>query len=259
MGIAVPACDYPALPDIQTDNNEISSFEFVGPSPNPALLGTASGTIVDNEISMTYFGPVDSLIARFTTNGTVFVDGVEQESGVTAHDFSQPIDYIGVADDGETRDYRVVVTAVPTFDISEVPVDAEFSSLVFADIDGDGRLDVLGDAVVGGFSKFIVLLNRTPPGSRNVSFVVSEVIGVSGVPPVILDVNQDGKPDIVTGRFVAINTTPTGADTVSFTVASLTLPNEPFTVVAADLDGDGKTDLVYMPDVGPIFVVDNQT
>ncbi|NLA16127.1 MAG: spore coat protein CotH [Bacteroidales bacterium] len=55
----------------------------------------------------------ESLVATFTHNGAgVFVGGVEQESGVTANNFSKPLEYTVMAQDESTQSYTVQVSLV---------------------------------------------------------------------------------------------------------------------------------------------------
>lgn len=80
--------------------------------------------------------------------------------------------------------------------------------LAVGDLDLDGRPDVLvtllavGNTVNDGVQ---VLLNRTPRGSDNPSFLLSATMPSSDEPHAIAlaDFNQDGLPDYVTGGFVA--------------------------------------------------------
>jgi hypothetical protein len=71
---------------------------------------------------------------------------------------------------------------------------------------------------------------------------------------VAADVNTDGKPDLITanyntngagGNTVLINTTTTGATTPSFSgPTAFNAGIRPYSVVAADVNTDGKPDLI---------------
>ncbi len=59
---------------------------------------------------------VESLIATFTTTGTaVTVNGVEQISGTTVNDFTNPLIYVVTAADGSTANYTVTVVVADDY------------------------------------------------------------------------------------------------------------------------------------------------
>ncbi len=71
------------------------------------------GVIGDSDITavLPHGSDPTSLIASYSTTGrSVHVKGVEQESGVTANDFSMPLSYLVTAEDGGTREYMVTVS-----------------------------------------------------------------------------------------------------------------------------------------------------
>ena len=124
-------------------------------------------------------------------------------------------------------------------------------SVAAADVNGDGKPDLLvanrNDSRVG------VLLNTTTPGAATVS-LATQTTFVTGNTPVSLavaDVNGDGRPDVLTANqgsgtvSVLLNTTAPGAATASFAAqASFTTGTVPVSVAAADVNGDGKPDLL---------------
>ncbi|MBN1497416.1 MAG: hypothetical protein JXA07_11640, partial [Spirochaetes bacterium] len=87
---------------VQSREKEITAFSING---------------VDGEIAYPFITvtlpwgtDVTELVAVFTTTGTgVTVDDFEQESGVTANDFTDPVVYRVTAEDGSTQDYTVQV------------------------------------------------------------------------------------------------------------------------------------------------------
>ena len=86
---------------------EITSFSFVSPS--------VSGSIDKNSRTIALILPVGStktsLVASFATTGaSVKVNGVVQQSGTTANDFSNSVAYVVAAEDGSTQSYTVTVT-----------------------------------------------------------------------------------------------------------------------------------------------------
>jgi len=129
-----------------------------------------------------------------------------------------------------------------------------------ADINTDGKPDVIvadnHDGLVA------VLLNTTPAGAGASSFAaqVFFAVGSSGAEQSIAvttaDINGDGKPDMITANFaigtisVFINTTahlattPTFAAPVDFPTGTGTTTTAPRSVTTADINGDGKPDVI---------------
>ncbi|MDO8431069.1 MAG: FG-GAP-like repeat-containing protein [Candidatus Binatus sp.] len=126
-------------------------------------------------------------------------------------------------------------------------------SVTAADVNGDGKPDLI--VANTGADTVSVLLNTTAPGATTPRFA-SQVAFAADTGPYSVtaaDINGDGKPDlIVANRFagnvsVLLNTTAPGAATPSFAAQVAFAPsifNDPFSVAAADVNGDGKPDLI---------------
>lgn len=122
-----------------------------------------------------------------------------------------------------------------------------------ADINGDG----VPDLVVSDYGDYAiaVLLNTTATNATAVSFALTQTIPVMGGPYAmqVLDLNGDGRPDIVVtemdGQAVSIllNTTvaaPADTATVSFAPQQdYPVGADPTSVVVVDLNGDALPDL----------------
>ena len=99
-------------PSLASSDKEFLAFSFLAEN-NPAFLQEDYSFSVagDHVNAMLPPGkPVDSLVATFTSNADVVtVDSVAQQSGTTANDFSTPVTYSLVAEDGTVNTYRVGV------------------------------------------------------------------------------------------------------------------------------------------------------
>ncbi|HPI89690.1 MAG TPA: hypothetical protein PK859_10335 [Spirochaetota bacterium] len=99
-------------PRFTSDDDTIVQYAFTS-SLNASLSGDATGTIGDStiEVTVSHSTEVTALIAEFVSNSSrVEVNGVVQQSGMSANDFSSPVVYVVTAESGETRSYTVSVT-----------------------------------------------------------------------------------------------------------------------------------------------------
>jgi hypothetical protein len=127
------------------------------------------------------------------------------------------------------------------------------TAIAAGDINGDGKPDLVTANYQGG-KTVSVLRNTTASGAATPTFAarVDFTIGYFPNQVAVTDLNGDGKPDLVTANggnndSVAVlrNTTATGATSLSFADAvTFDSYNTPYSVVAADLNGDSKPDLV---------------
>ncbi len=95
-----------------SSHKEITSYAFLAIA-NPGLHSDAIATINGTTISIAVPNGtnVSSLVATFAMTGTsARVAGATQVSGATPNDFSQPVQYTVVADDGSVKTYSVMVT-----------------------------------------------------------------------------------------------------------------------------------------------------
>ena len=85
----------------------LSGFSIVSPA-SAGSIDQAAGTI---RVTLPAGSIVTSLVASFTTTGTsVRVGDVKQVSGQTANDFTLPVQYVVVAQDGSMTRYTVTVS-----------------------------------------------------------------------------------------------------------------------------------------------------
>ncbi|HKI31683.1 MAG TPA: VCBS repeat-containing protein [Gemmataceae bacterium] len=127
------------------------------------------------------------------------------------------------------------------------------SAVAVADLNGDGRPDLVVTDYGNGVNTVSVLL-----GNGDGSFQPRQTFatGAGPVAVAVADVNGDGRPDLVVSDFGAYGT---AANTVSVLLGNgdgtfqprrdFAAGRGPFAVAVADLDGDGRADLV-VTDVG---------
>ena len=130
---------------------------------------------------------------------------------------------------------------------------AGVQSVAVADINGDGKPDII--VLSGGVSVF---LNTTTPGATTITTASPQTFatGVASTSVIAADINEDGKPDLIVTNShdhtvsVLINTTSPGASTPTFSAQQVFATGaEPIAVVATDINGDGKVDLIVANDV----------
>jgi autotransporter-associated beta strand protein len=118
------------------------------------------------------------------------------------------------------------------------------SSVAVADFNGDGRPDLVVANSVSAGSVSVLL------GNGNGSFQLPQTVGAGSyaIAAIPADLNGDGSPDLAVVNFGANNVSAfvnNCAPSFSFTNhGALTVGSFPASVVAADLNGDGRQDVV---------------
>ncbi len=137
---------------------------------------------------------------------------------------------------------RGKLCSVGDFMLASSPgVGSSPQSVVAADVNGDGRLDLI--SANSSANTLTVLTNN---GSGGFVFASSPGVGSGPFSVTAADVNGDGKPDLISAN--------TGANTLTvltnngsggFVLASSPgVGSAPYSVTAADVNGDGKPDLI---------------
>jgi hypothetical protein len=142
--------------------------------------------------------------------------------------------------------------AAPSFDPQQTfATGAGPIAVAAADLNGDGTPDLIVSNFLG--STVSVLLNTTAPGAAAPSFAAQQAFATGAIPYSVAaaDLNGDGTPDLIVANAgadtvsVLFNTTVPGAATPSFAAQqTFATGDQPQAVTAADLNGDGKPDLI---------------
>ena len=141
-----------------------------------------------------------------------------------------------------------------SFDIrQDVPTDIRPNAVVLADLDGDGKADIAtpNDYITANLASVSVIRNTSAPGTT--SFAPKQDLQTDAVTYGIAagDIDGDGKPDLVatSAMFSKIelfrNTSSPG--TISFAPRmDITSAAGTFALALADIDGDGRPDLLVV-------------
>ena len=159
------------------------------------------------------------------------------------------------------------IAAPPTFS-GPTPFPAgDFPlSVAVADVTGDGRPDLVTSSSNSNLTQSLaVLRNTTAAGAATPSFAAPTQLGATSgaFSLAAVDVDGDGKLDLITANAsppdapdgnavsVRINTTAAGGETPTFAAPLLFDAGEvPRSVVATDVNADGKPDLVTANEEG---------
>ncbi len=96
----------------QFTSNTITEFAFLKKNNPSSVLSDITAKIDGNtiKVSTPYISNANNLVATFTCNGyAVLVNGIEQKSDITNNDFSSPVSYRVVDQNGEANEYTVII------------------------------------------------------------------------------------------------------------------------------------------------------
>ena len=247
--VSVVAADVNAdgKPDLITAN-----FSTIGAGGNTILINTTPA----NAATPSFSGP--TVLAAGTNPYSVVAADVNADGKpdlITANYSTN-----GAGDNGNT----ILINTTPAnaatpsfsgptaFDAGAFPY-----SVVAADVNADGKPDLItANYITNGAGGNTILINTTPANAATPSFSgpTPFAAGTNPNSVVAADVNADGKPDLITanyetygagGNTILINTTPANAATPSFSgPTAFHAGDNPVSVVAADVNADGKPDLI---------------
>ncbi len=247
----VAACGYPrptlsggdAPADAaRLDAKDLSAVRFVR-AANPGLARDVDArptteTVFDADLPI---GSIATgLVATFATDGTeVTVDGVVQESGVTANDFTSPRGYVVTASDGSQRVYTIKAHVLDYPTPATMFSAAGVTGVGLADL--DGTLAVIAPGTNGNVYLDTTVAGATVPTlSAAIPFGATNHAGVAAG-----DLDGDGHTDLAV--------TDTSTVTIfkgpqpSFVAGSpISVGSSNVAVAIADFDRDGRPDLVIM-------------
>jgi hypothetical protein len=228
----------------------VTSFAPIKAKPGDAVTITGTGFNTTASSNTVFFGATKAAVnTASATNLTVIVP-----IGAT-------YDYISVLNTGTGLSaqsiskfhpiYNPAKTGITATDFAaEVNFTSGTTDVAVSDLDGDGKPDL----AMSGSGSATVLRNTAVSGSINSgSFAASGSFstGSTALHLAIGDLDGDGKPDIVTSNYgishnisVLRNTSSSGS--ISFAAKiDLATGLDPYSVALADIDGDGRLDIIY--------------
>jgi hypothetical protein len=251
-------------------NDGVGSFDgepytIDGPahaSTNLTIVQTSPDSPVDSGSSgiftATFSNPVTGVAASAFS---VVTTGTATDSGFTLSAVSQSVYTITVAgvagsgtlgvdfaDDGTVRDLNGMPMDTTGFAAPQtysVGTAAAPNASILADVNGDGIPDIVSPNNNGTVS---VLLGQG--GGKFTAAQTSSVAGPNAADLNVADLNGDGKPDLIyfTGILAGeydLAEYPGNGDGTFGAEVTIPVPEAPTAIAIADLNGDGRPDLIF--------------
>ena len=235
----------------------------VGGFPESVIAADING---DGKVDLICANSGSNTLSVLTNNGSggfmlnATLDVGARPSSVVAADVNGDgwLDLISANNDGNTLSVLTnngngSLGSNATLNVGSTPV-----SVTTADVNGDGKVDLI---CANFSSKTLSVLTNNGNGEFALAFSL-HVAGNGPISVVAADVNGDGKVDLVcannglfpaNGTFSVFTNNGSGGFTLAFSPDEGTsLPNS---LVAADLNGDGKADLICVNLRSPTLLV----
>ncbi len=239
---------------IQAGTSTITSFS---PTSGPVgttvtITGTNFNATASN--SVVYFGAVKAgIVAASPTSLTVTVPSGATYSPISVTDITTGLTAYSAKPFGVTFQSNHVIDTTSFAQRVNLSLQSIAHQMTIVDIDGDGRPDIAG-SIIGDF-KVSVLRNISTSGGITATSFAPKVDLPSGASPLGLayaDIDGDGKLDLIVVNKVDAtvsvfrNTSTSGSiTTASFAPrVDFATGRGPLLIAVADIDGDGRPDLV---------------
>jgi len=127
------------------------------------------------------------------------------------------------------------------------------TSIAIGDLNGDGLLDIVTSNYKSG--SISLLIGTIGRDSTQPSFIAKQDIAVGENPMAVAvaDLNGDGRPEVIVANYISnsisifVNTTPKGNSVPTFAARrDLRSGERPYSIAIADLNGDGRPDIVVV-------------
>lgn len=235
-----------AVGDLDGDNKpDVVTARYTSSTITIGLNKASNSTIVSNNFQTSFSLNVGS---NPYTIKIVDIDN-DGRSDISVSNYSNS--FVTVYKNNHTSG----VMSAASFSRVDIPTVNNFFGIDWADMDGDGRLDLIG-ARYSDHNIYIYKNNNFPGTITSSGFAsgVTFFIGTGAQPynVVASDLNNDGKPDLVVPHYgnanvsvfenIATHGVINGSSLA--TPFSMSLPSVSVGVTVGDLDSDGKNDLI---------------
>lgn len=193
---------------------------------------------------------------------TTVENSMESDPSTVVGALTEPKSYLFAANAGDNSASVFAIGAggsLAPLPSSPFVVGNNPTSVASADINGDGKPDLITTNKNDGTVSVLLNTNGMEFTSPFTIQVGSNPVSVKAV-----DLNNDGKPDLVVANqsdntvSVLLNTTTTGATTPTFaTQKTYSIADGPISIKIADMNSDGKPDIVVLNSVKAAYVLLN--